>query len=91
MVFQVKKMKSNYLIFLIIVCIIFAVSAVSAADGQEVLNADDNCQLNIDSDNGTICESFKEESNQNSQTDNLKGFEDKSTNFTQLSGRDKQL
>ncbi len=77
-------MKSNYFIFLIIVCVLFALSAVSAVDGQEVLNAEDNCQLNIDPDNGTVYESFEEETNQNSQTNNLKGLKDESANFTHL-------
>ena len=41
--------KSNYFVFLIIICILSGISAVAAGDVDVALNAEDNYQTNIES------------------------------------------
>lgn len=59
--------KSNYFVFLIIICILSGISAVAAGDADVALNAEDNYQTNIESNQdltyNAICESCDEELN----------------------------
>lgn len=56
-------MKSNYFIFLIIICILLSISAVAAGGDEVALNADDNYQIiesNQDLTYNAICKSCDE-------------------------------
>ena len=84
-----KMIKSNYFVFLIIICILLSISVASANDGEGTLTADNNYQINDESHqdvgHDAILKSCDEELIQNSDSDNLNtGSNGESANFTQF-------
>ena len=81
--------KSNYFVFLIIICILLSISVASASDGEATLTADNNYQIKDESNqdvvHDTILKSCDEELIQNSDSDNLNTDSNgESANFTQF-------